>query len=67
MAKKHGLSLVELSLAFVCAQQFVTSCLIGATTMEQLKQNIDACQVALSDEVKADLNAVYQQYPDPAV
>ena len=67
VAKKHGLSLVELSLAFVCAQQFVTSCLIGATTMEQLKQNIDACQVALSDEVKADLNAVYQQYPDPAV
>jgi aryl-alcohol dehydrogenase-like predicted oxidoreductase len=35
--------------------------------MDQLKQNIDACQVALSDEVKADLEEVYQQYPDPAV
>mgnify|MGYP002633772047 FL=1 len=67
VAKKHGLSLVELSLAFVCEQPFVASCLIGATTMEQLKQNIDACQVALSDEVKADLDEVYQQYPDPAV
>lgn len=66
VAKKHGLSLVELSLAFICQQPFVASCLIGATTMEQLKQNIDACQVALSDEVKADLDEVYQQYPDPA-
>jgi len=66
VATKHGLSLVELSLAFVCQQPFVASCLIGATTMEQLKQNIDACQIELSDEVIADLNEVYQRYPDPA-
>jgi aryl-alcohol dehydrogenase-like predicted oxidoreductase len=66
VAAKHGLSLVELSLAFVCQQPFVASCLIGATTMAQLKQNIDACQVVLSDAVKADLNEVYQRYPDPA-
>lgn len=66
VAAKHGLSLVELSLAFVCQQPFVASCLIGATTMAQLKQNIDACQVVLSDAVKVDLNEVYQRYPDPA-
>ena len=66
VATKHGLSLVELSLAFVCQQPFVASCLIGATTMAQLKQNIDACQIELSDEVIADLNEVYQRYPDPA-
>jgi aryl-alcohol dehydrogenase-like predicted oxidoreductase len=55
-----------MSLAFVCQQTFVTSWLIGATTMEQLKENIEAVELSLSDEVMADINAIHNQYPDPA-
>jgi aryl-alcohol dehydrogenase-like predicted oxidoreductase len=66
IADKHGYSLTQMSLAFVCQQTFVTSCLIGATTMEQLKENIEAVELSLSDEVMADINAIHNQYPDPA-
>jgi aryl-alcohol dehydrogenase-like predicted oxidoreductase len=55
-----------MSLAFVCQQNFVASCLIGATTMEQLKENIDAAEVVLSDEVMAEIEDVHNAYPDPA-
>ena len=55
-----------MSLAFVCQQPFVTSCLIGATTMEQLKENIDAAELTLSDEVMSEITAIHNQYPDPA-
>jgi aryl-alcohol dehydrogenase-like predicted oxidoreductase len=41
IARKNGLTLTELSLAFIEQQSFVTSTIIGATTMEQLKENID--------------------------
>jgi aryl-alcohol dehydrogenase-like predicted oxidoreductase len=43
--------LTELSLAFIEQQPFVTSTIIGATTVEQLKENIDTIQVTLSEEV----------------
>ena len=66
IADKHGYSLTLMSLAFVCQQTFVTSCLIGATTMEQLKENIEAVELTLSDEVMTDINAIHNQYPDPA-
>ena len=65
-AVKHGYSLAQMSLAFVCQQPFVTSCLIGATTMEQLKENIDAAELTLSDEVMSEITAIHNQYPDPA-
>jgi aryl-alcohol dehydrogenase-like predicted oxidoreductase len=66
IAEKHGYSLAQMSLAFVCQQSFVTSCLIGATTMEQLKENIDAAELTLSDEVMSEITAIHNQYPDPA-
>jgi len=66
IAEKHGYSLAQMSLAFVCQQPFVTSCLIGATTMEQLKENIDAVELTLSDEVMSEITAIHNQYPDPA-
>ena len=59
-------SLTQMSLAFVCQQAFVTSCLIGATTMEQLKENIAAVELTLSEDVMAEINAIHNQYPDPA-
>ena len=66
VADKHGYSLTQMSLAFVCQQAFVTSCLIGATTMEQLKENIAAVELTLSEDVMAEINAIHNQYPDPA-
>ncbi|MBP6759432.1 MAG: aldo/keto reductase [Flavobacterium sp.] len=66
IAKKNGLTLTELSLAFVNQQAFVTSTIIGATTMEQLKENIATIDVVLSDEIIAEINAVQAIIPDPA-
>jgi aryl-alcohol dehydrogenase-like predicted oxidoreductase len=66
IARKNGLSLTELSLAFIEQQPFVTSTIIGATTMEQLKENIDTIQVSLSDEILKAIDEVQAIIPDPA-
>jgi aryl-alcohol dehydrogenase-like predicted oxidoreductase len=66
IAHKHGLTLTELALAFVTQQAFVTSTIIGATTMEQLKENIDTIDIVLSDEILMEINAVQAIIPDPA-
>jgi aryl-alcohol dehydrogenase-like predicted oxidoreductase len=66
VAHKHGLTLTELALAFVTQQAFVTSTIIGATTMEQLKENIDTIDIVLSDEILMEINAVQAIIPDPA-
>ncbi|MFV5694068.1 NADP(H)-dependent aldo-keto reductase [Flavobacterium sp. LB3P122] len=66
IAKKNGLTLTELSLAFVEQQPFVTSTIIGATTLEQLKENIDTIGVSLSDEILQAIDEVHAVIPDPA-
>jgi aryl-alcohol dehydrogenase-like predicted oxidoreductase len=66
VAHKHGLSLTQLALAFVEQQPFVASTIIGATTMEQLKENIDTIQVTLSQEIRKEIDAVQAIIPDPA-
>ena len=66
LAKKHGLSLVELSLAFVSQQPFVTGNIIGATTMAQLKENIATVQVDLSSEILQEINEIQTLQPNPA-
>ena len=55
-----------MALAFVTQQPFVTSNIIGATTMEQLKENIATIDVVLSDEISKEINAVHAIIPDPA-
>ena len=66
VACKNNLSLTELSLAFVNQQAFVSSTIIGATTMEQLKENIATIDVVLSDEILKEIDAVQAVIPDPA-
>ncbi len=66
IAKKNGLTLTELSLAFVNQQAFVSSTIIGATTMEQLKENVATIDVVLSDEILAAIETVQAIIPDPA-
>jgi aryl-alcohol dehydrogenase-like predicted oxidoreductase len=65
LAKQHGLDVCQMALAFVNQQPFVTSNLIGATTMEQLKSNIASIDVELSDDVMIDIKALRRQHPMP--
>ena len=65
IASKHGLDLAQMSLKFLEIQPFVTSVIIGATTMEQLKTNIESVNVTLSDEVFKEINEVQTIYPNP--
>ena len=55
-----------MSLAFVNDQLFVTSNIIGATTLDQLKENIDSAYVKLSDEILEAIELIHEQYPNPA-
>ena len=66
IAKNNGLTLTELSLAFVEQQPFVTSTIIGATTLKQLKENIDTIKVSLSEDILAEIDKVQAIIPDPA-
>ena len=66
LAEKHGLTLTQLALAFIKQQFFVTSTIIGATNLDQLKKNIDAFEVELSAEILAEIEAIQQQQPNPA-
>ncbi len=59
-------SLTQLALAFIKQQFFVTSTIIGATSLEQLKENIDAFDVNLSDDILQGIEAIHRQQPNPA-
>lgn len=63
VAKKHGLDVCQMALAFVNSRPFVTSNIIGATSMEQLKTNIDSVRITLSPDVLKDIDMVRRQYP----
>lgn len=66
IAEKHGIDPSQMALAFVNARAFVTSNIIGATNLDQLKVNIDSVDVELSDEVIAEINAVHLSNPTPS-
>lgn len=70
MAKKHGLTPVELALGFVRDRPFMTSSIIGATSLDQLKEDIDAVlttQRPLPPQVMEDIEDVFKRYKDPAI
>lgn len=66
IAKQNGLTLTELSLAFIRQQEFVSSTIIGATTLEQLEENIKTTSVFLSEEILKEIEKVQNLIPDPA-
>lgn len=66
ISQRHDLNLTSMAQAFVNRQPFLTSNIIGATTMDQLKENIASIDVALSDEVLAEIEDVHNQIPNPA-
>ncbi|MEH2316627.1 NADP(H)-dependent aldo-keto reductase [Nostoc sp.] len=66
IAKRHQLSPAQLALAFVQSRWFVASTIIGATTLEQLKENLESINVVLNKNILAELDAVHTQFPNPA-
>ena len=66
LAKENNITMVQLAQAFVNSRPFVTSNIIGATTMEQLKENIDSMHVKLTDEMIEKINLIHKNNPNPA-
>lgn len=65
IAQKNGLDVCQMALAFVNARPFLTSNIIGATSMDQLKTDIASIDLVLSDEVLKEIEQVRRQYPAP--
>ena len=66
LAKTHGLTLTEMALAFVTSRPFLTSNIIGATSLEQLKENIDTHHLVLSQELLDGIEAIHVRQPNPS-
>ena len=66
IAEDNNMSLAQMSLAFVNQQPFVTSTIIGATRLDQLKENIESINVILSDGVLEQIDRVHEVMPNPA-
>ena len=66
LAEQHDLTLTQLSLAFIKQQFFVNSTIIGATNLNQLKENIQAFEIELSTDVLEGIEAIHRQQPNPA-
>jgi len=66
LADEHGLNPTHMALAFVNTRPFVLSNIIGATSMDQLKMNIDSLDVTLNKDVLKGIEAIQQRIPNPA-
>jgi aryl-alcohol dehydrogenase-like predicted oxidoreductase len=66
LAREHGLNPAQMALAFVSSRPFVTSNIIGATTLEQLECNLESLTLRLSEEVLAGIEAIHTSQPNPA-
>lgn len=64
--RQHGIDPAQGALAFVNDRDFVTSNIIGATTLDQLRSNIASVDLSLPPEVMAGLDAIHQRIPNPA-
>jgi len=66
LAQANDISLTQMALAFVNTRPFLTSTIIGATTMLQLEDNIASIDVELSEEVLKGIDAIHNEVPNPA-
>ena len=63
--KIFNLNLAQMSIKFCEIQPFLTSVIIGATTLEQLKTNIDSVNVNLNKEIIKKIGEIQKRYPNP--
>ena len=66
LAQRHGMSPTSLALSFVYRRWFVTSTIIGATSLAQLQENLDAWEKPLSEDILAEIEALHLAYTNPA-
>ncbi|MGB1556166.1 MAG: NADP(H)-dependent aldo-keto reductase [Oceanococcaceae bacterium] len=66
LAEAHGLPPAQMALAYINQQPFVRSNLIGATSLEQLQQNLDSAALTLSAELLEAIEAIHREQPNPA-
>ena len=66
LAKDFNLTMVQLAQSFVNSRSFVTSNIIGATTMEQLKENIDSVNIDFTDEMMERVDKIHNENPNPS-
>ena len=66
IAEAHDLHPAQMALAYVNSRPFLSSNIIGATTMEQLRENVDSIALRLSEEVLEEIEEVHKLIPDPA-
>lgn len=66
LAAEHGLNPSQLANAFVISRPFVTSAIIGATTLEQLETDFGALEVTITPELEEAINAIHEVYSNPA-
>jgi aryl-alcohol dehydrogenase-like predicted oxidoreductase len=66
IARETGLNPAQMALAYARSRRFTASVILGATTLEQLKENLESVELTLDAEVLGKIDAVHQRYPDPA-
>lgn len=66
LAQHHGLDPAQMALAYVHRRPFLTSTIIGARTLEQLRDNLASIELTLGDTVLAGIEAIHQRHPNPA-
>ena len=66
IAEDNNMTLAQMSLAFVNERPFLTSNIIGATSLEQLEENINSIDISLSEDIMKAINAVHAEIPNPA-
>jgi aryl-alcohol dehydrogenase-like predicted oxidoreductase len=66
LAREHGLDPAQVALAYVTSRPFVTSNIIGATSLEQLASNLASIDLTLSEELLIGLEAIHTRQPNPA-
>ncbi|MEJ2692538.1 MAG: NADP(H)-dependent aldo-keto reductase [Candidatus Thiodiazotropha sp.] len=66
LAREHAISPAQMALAWVTSRPFVTSNIIGATTLDQLEENLGSLDLRLSPELLEGIEAIHRQQPNPA-
>ena len=66
LSKEYNITMVQLAQAFVNSRPFITSNIIGATTMDQLKENIESINVKITKEMAEKIDLIHNNNPNPS-
>lgn len=66
LAKDNGISPSQMALSYINSRDFCTSNIIGATTMEQLKENIDSINLNINNDIIEEIDKIHTSQPNPA-